>query len=69
MIWANPAFAFYASEEGTLTQEARGLWHESAGLVDSDTAIAGAARLMYDANWNDWHLEYHQIWQKIFQVQ
>ena len=66
LLWASPAFAFYASEEGALSQEARGLWHERAGLVDSDTVIAASARLMYDLNWHDWHMEYHQVWQKVF---
>ena len=66
IAWVTPTFAFYVNEEGELSQEARGLWHESAGLVDSDTAIAASARLMYDANWQDWHMEYHQVWQKVF---
>ncbi|MDQ7058516.1 MAG: hypothetical protein Q9N62_08770 [Ghiorsea sp.] len=60
----NAAYAFYASESDDLSQQALGLFLTGVGSIDAVNTNFLSTRLMYDVDFNNWHLEYQQIWQQ-----
>lgn len=66
ICWVSPAFAFYNHVSDSINQEARGLLYAGSGYIDNKTAAEVSARLMYNADFNNYHMEYHQVWQKRF---
>jgi len=60
------SYAFYISENNTVSQEARGLLLLGSGQIDNDTSHLLSTRLMYDLDANNWHVEYQQLWQQTF---
>lgn len=66
IFWVSPAFAFYNHESANINQEARGLLYAGSGYVDNKTAAEISARLMYNVDVNNWHMQYHQVWQERF---
>lgn len=63
-IWGSNAQAFYTHESDQLSQEIRGILYGSSGFVDSKLASEISARLMYNIDLSNWHMEYHQVWQE-----